>query len=219
MENMFNGMFGKIKSGLCRLSYNGEIAIKCSDGKYKTWNSKKGRLTNTTGFVLPVADDFFFLMPTNKVKEGDIIIANGKPKCVISTDGKTIQCVNYDDSTVENILPERHVFMGQTYFYGKIVSLMGKGLRGGKGLGKMMKLMLMSQMMGGKSPFGGTAGSGESMLPMMMLMGGGMGDMSDMFDFGLDEFDDCSIGSFGDDDDDEDDAEEVAGTTVTTKKK
>lgn len=212
MENMFNGMFGKIQSGLCRLSYNGDIAIRCSDGKYKAWNSAKGRLTNTTGFVLPIADDFFFLMPTNKVKEGDIIIANGLPKCVISTNGKTIQCVNYEDSTVENILPERHVFMGQTYFYGKIVSLMGKSLRGGKGIGKMMKLMLMSQMMGGKNPlsaFSGGSSDGNSMLPLMMLMGGGFGDMSDMFDFGLDEFDESSFkGIMSDDDEEEEDEEE-----------
>lgn len=216
LDNMFNGMFGKVAPGLCRLSYNGDIAIKCSDGKYKTWNSAKGRLTNTTGFVLPVADDFFFLMPTNKVKEGDIIIANKKPKCVISVNGKTIQCVNYEDSTVENILPERHVFMGQTYFYGKIVSLMGKGLKSGNGIGKMMKLMMMSQMFGGNKNgislpgFSGAASSDSaggfgSMLPMMMLMGGGLGDMSDMFDFGLDEMDDIKMPAISDDDDEEED--------------
>lgn len=38
--NMFNGMFGKVANGMCRLSMNGEVAVKTSDG-YKTYNIKK----------------------------------------------------------------------------------------------------------------------------------------------------------------------------------
>lgn len=192
IENMMNGMFGKVQAGLCRLSFNGETAIKCKDGKYRTYNTKLKRLTNCERFVLPIADDFFFVMPTTKVKPGDIILANGSPKCVVSVDDDEIKCVNYDNSTLETVLPERHVFMGKTYFYGKIVSLMGKGLKSGGGMKGMMKLMMLSQMMGGKgNPLSGiTGGSSEgglgSMLPMLMIMGGGLGDLSEMFDFDLD---------------------------------
>ena len=45
-------------------------------------------------------------------------------------------------------VPERHVFMGNTWFYGKIVSLFGDGssICGKGGLTKMMKLMMMSSL-------------------------------------------------------------------------
>ena len=33
---LFNGMFGKVAAGMCRLSMNGGIAIKTSNG-YKTY--------------------------------------------------------------------------------------------------------------------------------------------------------------------------------------
>lgn len=44
MTNVFNGMFGKIAPGMCRLSMNGGIAVKTSNG-YKSYNVKNGRLT------------------------------------------------------------------------------------------------------------------------------------------------------------------------------
>lgn len=79
--NMFNGMFGKIGSGMCRLSMNGNIAVKTSGG-YKTYSVKTGKLTNCDNFAFDLGDDFFFVIPTNKVSSGDIILVNGKPKCV-----------------------------------------------------------------------------------------------------------------------------------------
>ena len=122
MNNFMNGMFGKIGSGMCKLSMSGNIAVKTSNG-YKSYNVKSGKLTNCGNFVFPGVDEnFFFVIPTNKVAKGDIILVNGKPKCVIEADKTKITVINYEDSTVETILPERHVFMGNTYFYGKIVS-------------------------------------------------------------------------------------------------
>ena len=182
---MFNGMFGKVANGMCRLSMNGGIAVKTSGG-YKTYDLKTNKLTNCSNFVFNIGDEFFFVIPTNKVEPGDIIIANGKPKCVVSADRSTITAINYEDSTVENILPERHVFMGNTYFYGKIVSMFGNGFgKGKKGTEKIMRYMLMSEMMKG-----GSSGSNQlgAMLPFMMMNGGGFGDMFDgMFDLGEDE--------------------------------
>ena len=188
MENMFNGMFGKVANGMCRLSMNGGIAVKTSNG-YKTYNVEKKRLTNCDNFVFNIGEEFFFVIPTNKVAIGDIILVAGKPKCVIKADGETIRVINYEDSTVEDILPERHVFMGETYFYGKIVSMFGQNfMKGKKGMNKFMSYMMMSEMMksNGTSDMGGNM---SAMLPFMMMSNGGMSDMFDgMFD-SLDEDD------------------------------
>lgn len=186
MNNFFNGMFGKIAPGMCRLSMNGGIAVKTENG-YKTYNTKTGKLTNCSSFVFDIGEDFFFVIPTNKVEKGDIILVHSKPRCVLGTDGKTITVINYEDSTVDTILPERHVFMGNTYFYGKIVSMFGNNLiKGKKGTNKIFQYMMMSEMMKG-----GMAGTGNgnmsAMLPFMMMSGGNMGDMFDgMFDFDFD---------------------------------
>lgn len=202
MTSCFNGMFGKLGAGMCRLTMNGKIAVKTSSG-YKSYNIKTGRLTNCSNFVFNVGDDFFFIIPTNKVAIGDIILVKGKPQCVIEVDKKTLKVMNYEDMTIDTIVPERHVFMGNTYFYGKIVSLLGSSAGKGKdGMMQMMKFMMMSQMLGGGSvnpltanPLTGST-SNSNMLPLLMMMNGGSGSIFDgmldgMFDFnGADSEDD-----------------------------
>lgn len=188
MMNCFNGMFGKLGAGMCRLTMNGRIAVKTSGG-YKSYNVKTGKLTNCSNFVFNIGDDFFFIIPTNKVDVGDIILVKGTPRCVIEVDKKTLKVMNYEDMTIDTLVPERHVFMGNTYFYGKIVSLMGSTAGKGKdGMKQMMQFMMMSQMMGGNSS-GGLNMGGNNMLPMMFMMNGGSGSIFDgmldgMFDFG-----------------------------------
>ena len=77
---------------------------------------------------------------------------------------------------MENILPEHHLFMGNTYLYGKIVSLLGgNGVRGKKGAGKIMKYMMLSGMLRGKE------GGGVSGLLPLMLLGGKNEFMDDLF--------------------------------------
>lgn len=190
MTNMFNGMFGKIAPGMCRLSMNGGIAVKTSTG-YKSYNIKTGRLTNCNSFVFDAGEEFFFVLPTNKVEIGDIIIVSGKPKCVIKAEKNAITAINYEDSTIETIIPERHIFMGSTYFYGKIVSMFGNNfMKGAKGMKKMMSYMVMSEMMKGNN--GANANNGmASMMPMVMFMNGGISDMfNGMFDFDMEDTDD-----------------------------
>lgn len=185
MNNMLNGMFGKVAPGMCRLSMNGGIAVKTNNG-YKSYNMKTGRLTNCDSFVFDIGEEFFFVIPTNKAEPGDILLVGGRPKCVIEAEKNKLTVINYEDSTVETILPERHVFMGNTYFYGKIVSMFGSGLiKGKKGTNKIMQYMMLSEMMKGNS---GSGGSGmNAMLPLMM-MGGNMGNIFEgMFDFGGDD--------------------------------
>lgn len=189
--NFMNGMFGKIAPGMCRLSMSGGIAVKTSNG-YKSYNVKTGRLTNCDSFVFNATEEFFFVIPTNKVEIGDIILIAGKPKCVIEAEKNRITVINYEDSTIDTVLPERHVFMGNTYFYGKIVSMFGNDFKGGKkGMSKMMSYMMMSEMMKGNTTtnFNSTvSNNANSMLPMMLMMNGGFADMFDgMFDFDADE--------------------------------
>lgn len=185
MNNMLNGMFGKVAPGMCRLSMNGGIAVKTSNG-YKSYNMKTGRLTNCDSFVFNIGEEFFFVIPTNKAEPGDILLVGGKPKCVIEAEKNKLTVINYEDSTIETILPERHVFMGNTYFYGKIVSMFGNDLiKGKKGTNKIMQYMMMSEMMKGNS--NGSGNGMNAMLPLMM-MGGNMGSIFDgMFDFDKEE--------------------------------
>ena len=181
--DMFNGMFGKVASGMCRLSMNGEIAVKTSTG-YKTYNTKTKKFVNCSNFVFNVGEEFFFVVPTNKVKPGDIIIVSGKPRCVISVDTDSIKVVNYEDSTIENILPERQVFMGNSYFYGKIVSMFGNDFKKGKkGMNKILSYMMISEMMKNGSSQG-NSGIGN-MLPLMLMMNNnGGGFLENIFDLG-----------------------------------
>ena len=174
--NLFEGICGKVAPGMCRLSMNGGIAVKTRSG-YRTWDPDSKRLTNCDSFVLDVGEDFFFVMPTNHVRPGDIILAGGLPRCVTAVGEDTITAINFEDATVETLLPEHHLFMGSTYLYGRIVSLLGRnGVRGKKGVGRMMKYMMLSGMMKGRE------GGGGSFLPLMLL-GGKTDFMDELFDF------------------------------------
>ena len=190
IQQTFNGLFGKVAPGMCRLTMNGGIAVKCNNG-YKSYNIKKGRLTNVTNFCFNVGDEMFFVIPTTHVEVGDIILVGGKPKCVIKADKKIIEVIDYENSEVRQVVPERHVFMGSTYFYGKIISMFGDSFKKGKGMGNVMKMMMMSQMLGGgnaNSPQQGGLFSGGmgQMMAMSMFMGGGNNPFEGMFDFNLD---------------------------------
>lgn len=193
MDKLFHGMFGRIENGKCRLSLTGDIAVKTSNG-YKSYNLKTKRLTNCSQFVFNIGEELFFVIPTNKVAEGDIILVGNGPKCVIKAEDNLITAIDYETSEVKQILPERHIFMGSTYFYGKIVSMFGNTnfMKGQKGISKIMQFMMMNEMMKGMTSNSSGNNSFANMLPMMMFMGGGnsmFGDFSNMFDgmFGFDE--------------------------------
>lgn len=127
----------------------------------------------------------FFVIPSTKVKPGDIILNGGKPACVRSAGKNSIEVINYETSVVETILPERHIFMGSTWFYGKIVSLFGDGssICGKGGLGKMMKLMMISSLFenAGASADGTLAAPGagnmNALMPLLLMKGGGFDDL------------------------------------------
>ena len=218
LDNMFGGIIGKIERGACRLSMNGRIAVRTSDGSYKTYNEKTGNLTNCSNFVLDLCDDMFMVIPTRTLNPGDIVLINGKPMYILELKAKNrVEAMSYEDSTIQTVIPERHAIMGRK-FYGKIVSLMGKGFGCGKGsfFKNMLKLKMMTAMMGGSKSSDGMLGGNA--LPMMMLMGGG--SMDGLFDGMLDdESDDDDIAlPFEDIDETDDEEEEVIKPKKTAKK-
>lgn len=176
MEDVFNfnGLFGRIAPGMCRIDMKGRIAVKTSNG-YKAYDLDSQRLVNCSSFCFDLGEDMFFLIPTSDVEVGDIILVNRTPRCVIKVNDRSITVLNYENSTIEEIVPERHVFMGNTYFYGKIVSILS-GMMGdssdGNGFSNIIKFKMMSSMLNGGS-------SKDSMLlPLMMMSGGNpLGDM------------------------------------------
>ena len=196
-SKFFNGFFGKVQPGMCRLTMNGNIAIKCSNG-YRTYNDKQQRLTNVTNFCFDMGSELFFVIPTMKVSEGDIILVEGKPKYVIAISKAYIEVVDYETSEIKKIVPERHVFMGSSYCYGKIVSMFGSNFKGGRGLKKIMKMMMLSQIFGGQN--GGSSDFGMGNIGQMMMMSSLFGGNSDM-----DFFNDMVDGLSFDTDDEESD--------------
>ena len=205
-SKFFNGFFGKVQPGMCRLTMNGNIAIKCSNG-YRTYNDKQQRLTNVTNFCFDMGSELFFVIPTMKVSEGDIILVEGKPKYVIAISKAYIEVVDYETSEIKKIVPERHVFMGSSYCYGKIVSMFGSNFKGGRGLKKIMKMMMLSQIFGGQN--GGSSDFGMGNIGQMMMMSSLFGGNSDM-DFFNDMFDGLSFDT---------DDEETDRPVKKTKKK
>lgn len=181
MDNFMNGMFGPIKGGLCRLSIDGNIAIKTRpDGGYKAYNPASKAFVNCDNFVFDIGDEMFFVIPTNTIAVGDIILAGNdkkEPKYVLKVDDDRIEAINYKTGNIDIIIPERHVFMGNTYFYGKIVSMFGNIAAGGGQVENVMKYMMLNQMMKG-------SGGNNGFNPMMfMLMGNnGIGNIfGDLF--------------------------------------
>lgn len=174
--NLMDGMFGKIAPGLCRVAMDGSVAVKTGGG-YRSYDVEHARLTNCDHFALDVGDEFFFVVPTSKAAPGDIILAGGKPKCVVKADDGMLTVINYESATMETMVPERHVFMGNTYLYGKVVSLLGQGgLKGRKGANRMMKNLMLMSMLRGRE------GQGQSMLLPLMLMGGKADFLDGLFD-------------------------------------
>lgn len=191
LEDITNAVIGKIQPGCCRLTINGNIAIKTSNG-YKYYNAKTGNLTDCSNFVLDICEDLFMLVPTRTLKPGYIILINGKPVYVLETLSKNrVKVMQYEDSSIKEVIPERHALLGRK-FYGRIVSLFGDGFgkKGGGFFKNMLKLKMMGAMMGGR---GEDSGFGGNTLPMMMLMNGG--SLDGLFD---------GICGESEDDDDED---------------
>lgn len=175
-DNMFNGCFKPVAKGMCKLGMNGRLAIKTSTG-FKTYDLDHNKLTNCNNFGFD-ADGCFWVVPTFKVARGDVILVNGRPHCVIKVENDMISAFNYEDSTIIQVVPEHHVFMGKTYCYGKIFSPFMYLGKSDKSMNSMMKMMMMSQMFG-------DVDTNNGMNPMMFMLMGDNG-FEDLFDGAFD---------------------------------
>lgn len=184
MGKMFKGMFGPIEAGKCKLGMNGKIAIKTPNG-YKTYDAKKNRLTNVGSFAFDMFN-MFWLIPTNTLKVGDIILMQKGdrrvPRFVIKVDNGIITALDYEDNELKQVLPERHILMGKVFFYAKIWCPFKGMVSNGNMFGQMFKMQLMGQMMNGMMNGGNVADAVNPMgnmgqmfmMPMMMQIMGGM---------------------------------------------
>jgi hypothetical protein len=190
MGKMFKGMFGPIEAGKCKLGMNGKIAIKTPNG-YKTYDAKKNRLTNVGTFAFDMFN-MFWLIPTNTLQVGDIILMQKGdrrvPRFVIKVDNGIITALDYEDNELKQVLPERHILMGKVFFYAKIWCPFKGMASNGNMFSQMFKMQLMSQMMNGMMNGGNVADAVNPMgnmgqmfmMPMMMqLMGGMFGGKAD----------------------------------------
>lgn len=150
LGNVFNGMFKPVANGYCKIGMNGKIAIKTNSG-YKTFDLEKKKLVNCDSFAFDM-DGAFWVVPTFKLEKGDIILVNNQPQCVIEINNNSIKTFSYENSTINEVVPEHHVFLGKTYCYGKIFSpFMNMAKDNGEGISAMMNMMMMSQMFGGNN--------------------------------------------------------------------
>ena len=105
----------------------------------------------------------FFCIPTNTLFKGDIILVNNKPAAVIKVENNQITAFRYEDSTIVTIVPEHLVFLGNTYFYSKIVSMFGGANGTSVDPKNIMQIMMMSEMLKG-------SGSGDNKMMAFMAM-------------------------------------------------
>lgn len=175
----FDSVLKKIEKGKCRIALNGMIAIQTSSG-YKTFHPETGTLTNCNQFVASFGDDSFYAAPARKVKRGDIILLPSGPCCVITAAKNKVTVLNYETGAYMTIAPEHHMFMGNLYFYEKIVSPM-KGIFGKGKMNKMLKFMMFSDMMGKPSDTH-TDKTETNPLMQMMFLGSMMKDMDGFCD-------------------------------------
>ena len=175
--NMFNGMFKPVARGYCKMGMNGKVAIKTSSG-YKTFDINKNKLMNCDSFAFDM-DGMFWVVPTFKVERGDIILVNGKPRCVIEVTANTIKTFSYEDSTIDEVVPEHHVFMGKTYCYGKIFSPFMNMSKSDGVMSDMMNMMMMNQMFNGNN---NNTNNGFNPMMFMFMNNSGSNHFMNMFD-------------------------------------
>jgi len=181
-DNPLRNVFRKVQPGKCRLALNGKIAIETSGG-YKTFSSKTKTLTNCSNFVTDIGDELFYVIPTAKVRPGDIILIGGLPRCVISTESNMVTVMTYETGCIEQILPERQMFMGSIFFFSKIVSPT-LGMFGSKNkMNGMLKMMMLSDLGRGNTRGESKTGlSGVGDIMQLMILQGIMKDTDGSFE-------------------------------------
>ena len=203
ISSVFSNMLGKLEPDTVRMTFNGGIAVKTANG-YKTYDVAKKKAVNMESLVMPDMSAFL-LLPSTKVKTGDIILRDGTFYSIISVNETTneLEGYNYSAGKKETLVRETHCFLGNTYFYSKLVSPIlsffggkpeDKKEEGSEASEDTMSMLLPLAMMSQNGDMNSVLplllmskmeGNGESsgMLKMLMLssmMGGGNSDMKSM---------------------------------------
>lgn len=191
LKAMFKGI-GKIESGKAAITFDGKVVICRKDGEYVRYNEETKQIENYMQFVLKDASRFLFVLPTNVVTAGDVVIDKDKYFQVLSVkENGALNAVNLNSGTTTTICKETNI-VGFN-FYRKVSSLFGNGfgaapagVAGGFGaINPMMLLALGDGKMDDMLPLllMGQGGMNNP-LAMMALMGdgglGGLGDMKDI---------------------------------------
>lgn len=122
LTSIFANMLGTLEPNMIRMTFDGKVAVKTTKG-YKTYDVAKKKAINMDSLVMPEMASFL-LLPSTKVKVGDIILRDGAFYSIISIDDATNELIgyNYEAGKKETIVRETHCFLGNTYFYSKLVS-------------------------------------------------------------------------------------------------
>ena len=122
LTSIFANMLGTLEPNMIRMTFDGKVAVKTTKG-YKTYDVAKKKAINMDSLVMPEMASFL-LLPSTKVKVGDIILRDGAFYSIISVDDATNELIgyNYEAGKKETIVRETHCFLGNTYFYSKLFS-------------------------------------------------------------------------------------------------
>lgn len=122
LTSVFANMLGTLEPNMIRMTFDGKVAIKTAKG-YKTYDVVKKKAINMDSLVMPEMASFL-LLPSTKVKVGDIILRDNAFYSIISIDDATNELIgyNYEAGKKETIVRETHCFLGNTYFYSKLFS-------------------------------------------------------------------------------------------------
>ena len=166
--SLMNGfMPQKIITGVA-MTLDGRLAIKRPNGDYVAFNPVSGEIENQSEFVMgeDMLSGMVYVMPTDKIEAGDIIVSNGNYVYVTDmTDGLT--GVNLSTGVVNDIVTEKHVLFGKNV-YKKVVSMFNMVGGTDGAMNPMMMLALMGD------------GNKENLLPLMMMSGMGGADKDAM---------------------------------------
>lgn len=186
MKDKFNSLMPQRVYGGIAMAMNGKVAVKVGDSNFVSYNSDTKQIEDHMDFTFGEdrISEFCFLMPVDlkALKVGDIVSTNSGYGFITEVDSESgdVTCVNATDATKADLVPVKNVFTN-TAMVKKLITLfdnmntqaggmnpmmfmlMGKDKDGKSGNDDMLKMMLMSQMMGAN-------GGANGINPMMFMM-------------------------------------------------
>lgn len=186
-KEMMGGFnLGEVKENELAMTMDGRVAVKRKDGEYVTYDSEKKVIVNNHGFVIDEMDGMFMIIPSQDVKEKDLVKIAGDYFYIDEIEGEKIYGINLSRGATQRINLVKEVSLMGFNFYNKVVSLAsGFGQQGmnpmtlvmmkqmfgkddsssGNMMEKMFEMQMMSQMFGG----------GQNCNPMANMFGGMFG--------------------------------------------